>query len=144
MDKTHLTYTVLRLALLAIALQACLSLKIKCKRQRLEFCNFAGFRKTTATNLVEQGDQEQVALDQRFKNLKLLSQTGCSDLVRPFACSIFAPVCHKKFGMLPPCKSLCEKVKSGCKRFLKLVSKKQGSIDCSYFSEPGKNAGCVE
>merc|ERR1712189_85453 len=85
MDKTHITCTVLRLALLAIALQACLSLKIKCKRQRLEFCNFAGFRKTTATNLVEQGDQEQVALDQRFKNLKLLSQTGCSDLIRPFA-----------------------------------------------------------
>ncbi len=126
----------LQCALIAIFLQSCTSQEVACKNQRLKFCAFDGVQKTPLKNLVGQSDQKQVVLDQRFKDLELLSRTGCSDLVKPFACSIFAPVCVKKFGLLPPCKSLCETVKSSCKPFLavgqKQHRKSRGEFNCLF------------
>jgi len=148
MDFTKFSSFALQCTLIAILLQSCTSQEVACKNQRLKFCAFDGIQKTPLKNLVGQSDQKQVVLDQRFKDLELLSKTGCSDLVKPFACSIFAPVCVKKFGLLPPCKSLCETVKSSCKPFLALEQSKfrssKAKLDCSFFPNPGKTAGCVD
>ena len=40
----------------------------------------------------------------------------CSEHVRLFICSVFAPMCTPEipYGVVPPCRSLCEHVKSSC------------------------------
>ncbi len=125
----------LQLVLLVVILQSCSSSKV-CKRQRLKFCAFSGVRKTPIKNLVDQSSQKQVRRDKRYKDFEALSATGCSNLVRPFACSIYAPVCLETFGSLPPCKSLCQKVRDSCKRYIAMNKKRKsrGQIHSCFIS----------
>ena len=125
----------LQLIFLAISLQPSSS-KV-CKKQQMQFCDFDGVGQTVQTpltNLLGQSSQRQIALDKRFRALQLLHETGCSELVKPFTCSIFAPVCLEDLGLLPPCKSLCEKVKSSCDGFVALARRKpRGKLDINIF-----------
>lgn len=110
----------------------------------MRLCIPSGGKKTTLKNLVGQSNQRKVARDRRFRGFQLLSTTGCSKYVMPFACSIFAPVCLEKYGMLPPCRSLCVRVKSACQVFLDMAVSMRSDLDCNFFPNPGNATGCID
>lgn len=116
-----------------------------CKRLRIKYCNGLGYRQTYKTNLVKQASQRDVAKDNLFQDLQTLDKIGCSDLVKPLACSIYAPKCIDKWGFLPPCRSVCTSVLKSCQKLMLLFSKRKtkAKLDCSMFPEPGPTTGCV-
>lgn len=62
-----------------------------------------------------------------------LIATECSRFINLFLCSIYSPVCTK-FGVVPPCRELCDKVKSDCELTIKTFGIEwPENIQCSFF-----------
>ncbi len=91
----------------------------KCKPLTVEFCSSLGYNTTYYKNLVEEQDQKAAENDINFKDFLVLDGMGCSKLVKPLACSIYAPPCLEKYGFLPPCRSFCKTVNKQCQFFIK-------------------------
>eukprot|EP00794_Sanderia_malayensis_P017374 gene17374-19113_t len=120
-----------------------------CKRVRIHYCISLGYRETYKENFVGQSNQRTTIRDKALKDFMTLQQTGCSNLVRALACSIYVPKCFKTKNIvhaLPPCRSLCNAVKLPCKPYLNQFSARLSTVElnCNLFPEPGPNAACVD
>ena len=90
---------------------------------KLEYCMELGYRETSKINLVKRS-QSAAENDRHFKALQLLDSMGCSELVKGFACAIYAPAFLKEYKTaLPPCKSLCQSTEEQCSRFMPYMKK---------------------
>ena len=89
----------------------------------LHFCKTLGYKKTSKVNFMKQTQQSVVKQDYRYKALKILSSSGCSDLVKPYTCAIYAPQVLKPHGALPPCRSLCTRTEKQCDWMVKFFKK---------------------
>ena len=87
----------------------------------LEFCKKLGYNSTTKINFLKES-QRNAKNNAKFKALMRLSRTGCSPLVRYFACSLFAPPLLPASGVLPPCKSFCYALTRSCAFYLRWAS----------------------
>ena len=87
----------------------------------LEFCKKLGYSYTAKINFLKE-NQREAENNKNFKALLRLSKTRCSPLVRHFACSLFAPQLLPKYGVVPPCKSLCLSLTKSCALYLRWAS----------------------
>ena len=88
---------------------------------QLEFCQNLGYNTTPKINFLKES-QHSAERNNKFTSLVELSKVGCSDVVKHFACSLFAPPSLPVYGALPPCKSLCYEVTKSCSRYLRWAS----------------------
>ncbi len=115
----------------------------KCKPLKVDFCSSLGYSTTHFKNLVEEVDQTAAQNDINFKDFLKLNRMGCSRLVKPLACSIYAPPCLDKYGYLPPCRSFCITVSKQCHLFIKAYKSLHGRgeykiyIFFNFFSKSG-------
>ena len=93
----------------------------------LEFCESLGYSLTSRVNFMKQTNQSAVAEDYLYKALKIMHSTGCSKFTKPYTCATYAPALTKRYGALPPCRSLCTRTEEQCGNFnaamAKLLSK---------------------
>eukprot|EP00795_Rhopilema_esculentum_P002685 gene2685-893_t len=109
---------------------------------QLHFCKSLGYKNTSKVNFMKQTQQSVVKQDSRYKALQILSSSGCSDLVKPYTCAIYAPPVVKPYGALPPCRSLCTRTEKQCEQMMKVFKKVK--FFCNYFSKPSKDQGCID
>lgn len=88
---------------------------------RVEFCKELGYTNTSGINFLQES-QSNATENAVFKALLNLHSTGCSELVKSFACSIFVPKSLDRYGAAPPCKSVCDTVSRECYFYLELFS----------------------
>ena len=87
----------------------------------LEVCKNLGYNSTTKINFLKE-NQRNAKNNAKFKALMRLSRTGCSPLVKNFACTLFAPPLLPDSGVLPPCKSFCHALTKSCAFYLRWAS----------------------
>lgn len=94
---------------------------------KLEFCKGIGYETTSKVNFLKES-QHDATKSNAFKALVKLYQTGCSRLVKHFACSVFAPKHLDPYGAVPPCKSICTAVSESCADIFKLLPRKKSTV----------------
>ncbi|XP_077966143.1 frizzled-2-like [Styela clava] len=78
-----------------------------------------------------------------LRKLHPMVATECSKFVRLFLCSVYSPVCTE-FGVVPPCKELCEKVMSDCSRTIKEFGIQwPDSVQCDIFPAYGTTGDVI-
>ena len=94
-------------------------------------------------NFVHHKTQGEAALEvHQFYPLVL---TNCSSYLTLFLCSLYAPICTILNRPLPPCRGLCNRVKTGCLPLLqKFGFSWPESMACKKFPERNGLGICVD
>lgn len=84
----------------------------------IEFCSEIGYETASFPNYRNQ--YTQTAASSELENFRALVQTTCSNAVVHFLCAVYAPFCHphQPQSRIPPCRELCEHVRSGCEHLV--------------------------
>ncbi|KAH9497711.1 Wnt-activated receptor [Dermatophagoides farinae] len=84
------------------------------KKITIPMCMDIGYNYTSMPNLLEMETQEEAGLE--VHQFWPLVEINCSDDLKFFLCSMYAPICIEEYpGHIPSCKSVCERAKKGCK-----------------------------
>ncbi|CAH8464123.1 unnamed protein product [Schistosoma turkestanicum] len=85
----------------------------RCEPITLVLCKGMYYEYTRLPNMFHHETQEEAGLEAH--QLYPLVQINCSKDLRFLLCSIYTPICIKGYPhFLPPCRSVCERVKAGC------------------------------
>ena len=89
----------------------------------LDFCKGIGYKETSKINFMKQS-QAEAKNDALYKAWILLDNFGCSQLLKPLTCSVYAPAYLDGYKTsLPPCRSLCQTAERQCSKFTPFMSK---------------------
>ena len=105
------------------------------------YCASLGYNRTAR---VSYQDQKDAAL--QFVQFVPLIQIGCSANSKVFFCSFYFPMCHplRTNEGIPPCRSLCLDVKSGCEPLMnKFGFLWPDVMKCTSFPKFGSRGLCV-
>nr|XP_027201894.1 frizzled-5-like [Dermatophagoides pteronyssinus] len=86
----------------------------RCEKITIPMCMDIGYNYTSMPNLLEMETQEEAGLE--VHQFWPLVEINCSDDLKFFLCSMYAPICIEEYpGHIPSCKSVCERAREGCK-----------------------------
>lgn len=108
-----------------------------------EVCKNIGYEFSRLPNYFNQEYESDAELE--LSQFTPMVKSNCSSLLRIFLCSLYFPPCiHDTKRITPPCKSVCEKVKSDCGAWIRRSGLKWPfKFECNNF--PRKRSGrCVE
>ncbi|EDO35751.1 predicted protein [Nematostella vectensis] len=123
------------IATILLYLRPCLPLK-RCEPVTIPLCTGLQYNMTIFPNTLKHRTQEEAALEvhQFFPLVKV----DCSKDLAFFLCSVYAPVCTVLETPLPPCRSLCLTVRSGCEGLMKRFGFTwPDSLSCERFPKLG-------
>ena len=109
-----------------------------CEPITIPFCQDLPYNRTVMPNLLNHHSQEEAGLE--INQYYPLLSLGCSPYLKGFLCSLYAPVCTVLEEALPPCRTLCELVRSGCEEVLTSWGY-TWSHSCDRFPESGLCVG---
>lgn len=76
-------------------------------------CRGIGYNNTLFPNMFHHDTQEEAGLE--VHQFWPLVEIQCSDDLRFFLCSMYAPICIEDYkGRLPACRTVCERARAGC------------------------------
>lgn len=108
----------------------------RCEPITIPLCMHLQYNQTIMPNLLNHQKQEDAGLE--VHQYYPLESINCSPRVKIFLCSLYAPVCTILDKPVPPCRSLCLEVKSGCEGLLiGFGFKWPSSFDCDQFPDNG-------
>ncbi|KAI1291906.1 Frizzled-7-A [Halotydeus destructor] len=85
----------------------------KCEEITIPMCRGIGYNYTSVPNMFLHDTQEEAGLE--VHQFWPLVEISCSDDLRFFLCSVYAPICIEDYeGTLPACRSVCERARYGC------------------------------
>ncbi|KAM8902727.1 frizzled-7-like [Spinachia spinachia] len=87
-----------------------------CQSISVPLCFDLVYNQTIMPNLLGHTNQEEAGLE--VHQFYPLVELQCSADLRFFLCSVYLPVCTILDRALPPCRSLCERARSGCESVL--------------------------
>ncbi|XP_068685676.1 uncharacterized protein [Montipora foliosa] len=98
-----------------------------------ELCKNIGYHFTKMPNYFSQWYQDDA--QHEFSQFTSMIKSNCSSVLRVFLCSLYFPPCIRNASQVaPPCKSVCQKVKSDCEPWMKRSRFKWPyKFDCSSF-----------
>lgn len=108
-----------------------------CENLTIPICRNLGYNYTSMPNKFNHANQEEARY--MLYQFSALLKTHCSEDLLLFLCSLYAPVCIEDYKrQLPPCSSVCVRVKSGCGS----IMKKYGfgwpdQMKCGHFPKYG-------
>ena len=118
------------------------SRKSSCEAVKLPLCTGQGYNMTAFPNLLGHLKQAEAGLEVR--QFVPLVRANCSRDLPFFLCSLYAPPCTVLESPLPPCRSLCESAKSGCKGLLRRVGIPwPDSLDCDNLPSFSSSQMCI-
>ncbi|EAW91870.1 frizzled homolog 6 (Drosophila), isoform CRA_c, partial [Homo sapiens] len=74
------------------------------------------YNMTFFPNLMGHYDQSIAAVE--MEHFLPLANLECSPNIETFLCKAFVPTCIEQIHVVPPCRKLCEKVYSDCKKLI--------------------------
>ncbi|GAB6029668.1 hypothetical protein CHUAL_005400 [Chamberlinius hualienensis] len=114
----------------------------RCEPITIPLCKDLPYNETIMPNLLNHQKQDEAGMEvhQFFPLVKV----KCSEDLRFFLCSMYAPVCTILDHALPPCRSLCDSARQGCENLMnKFGFQWPESLDCTKFPESGGSEMCV-
>ncbi|XP_013781532.1 frizzled-9-like [Limulus polyphemus] len=116
----------------------------KCERITIPLCQDLPYNMTRMPNLMGHTNQADAAIE--VHEYVSLVKFGCSQHLKFFLCSLYAPMCaHQVDVPIPSCRSVCEEVKARCFPILeRLAFGWPTKLSCSRLPVPGKNGLCME
>lgn len=118
--------------------------KVKLRMKRKTTLNIFEWKYNTTTfpNFANDETPEDVA--DSLRKLHPIISTACSKYLNLFLCSVYSPVCTE-FGVVPPCKELCEIVMNDCEKTIREFGiELPDSIMCSLFPSFRDKTGIPE
>ena len=88
----------------------------RCEPIDIALCKGLSYNRTIMPNLAGHTRQSDAGL--QINTFAPILQTQCSSDMQLFLCSVYAPVCTTLEEALPPCRSLCVKVKRDCRHVM--------------------------
>ncbi|XP_028326596.1 uncharacterized protein LOC114478025 [Gouania willdenowi] len=86
-----------------------------CQPLNVALCKDQPYTETIMPNIYGHTTQDEAS--HALGTFNSLIMVGCSDQLKPFLCSVFAPKCV--FGRTqPPCRTFCELARTGCERLM--------------------------
>ncbi|XP_071443788.1 frizzled-1-like [Hetaerina americana] len=113
----------------------------RCEELTLDICRELGYNETSMPNLLNHESQDIARVE--LRQYMPWVQVNCSADMTFFLCALHAPRCTEVGGrvieMLPPCRSLCERIKSRCNVVMeKFLYTWPTIFECSRFPEQGE------
>nr|AQT19768.1 hypothetical protein Smed-fzd-5/8-3 [Schmidtea mediterranea] len=107
--------------------------KGKCEIIKIPMCKDIHYNMTMMPNMFNHENQDEAGFEAH--QFYPLVQIKCSEDLQFFLCSIYTPICLKQYvKSLPPCRSVCERVKKGCDPLLqKYTFKWPEKMNCDQF-----------
>nr|AFK11219.1 frizzled-5-like protein [Callorhinchus milii] len=91
----------------------CASKAMVCQEITVPMCKGIGYNLTYMPNRFNHDNQDEAGLE--VHQFWPLVEIQCSPDLRFFLCSVYTPICLVDYKKpLPPCRSVCERAKSGC------------------------------
>ncbi|XP_074520243.1 frizzled-7-A-like [Halichoeres trimaculatus] len=87
-----------------------------CQPISIPLCTDIAYNETIMPNLLGHANQEEAGLE--VHQFYPLVQVRCSEDLKFFLCSVYAPVCTVLDRAIPPCRSLCERARQGCEALM--------------------------
>ncbi|XP_071955389.1 secreted frizzled-related protein 3-like [Antedon mediterranea] len=115
MSLTTVTISSAAIAFFLLSTSVVCSNAATCELIKLPMCKDMPWNKTRMPNHLHHSTQENAKL--AISQFQGLAATNCSSHLIFFLCSMYAPICAYGFqndAAIPPCKSLCLRVKRGC------------------------------
>ncbi|XP_068612732.1 frizzled-7-A-like [Brachionichthys hirsutus] len=113
-----------------------------CQPISIPLCTDIAYNKTIMPNLLGHANQEEAGLE--VHQFYPLVQVQCSVELKFFLCSLYAPVCTVLEQAIPPCRSLCERARRGCKPLMnKFGFQWPDRLHCEDFPVHGAGDICV-
>ena len=84
----------------------------KCLRLRIQSCNGLNYNRTFFPNFAKH--RTQSAADVAISHFNPLFKVACSQDLKYFVCTYYAPVCNSLGRLIKPCRSLCESARDSC------------------------------
>lgn len=121
--------------------------QLRCERITIPMCADMRYNLTQMPNLLGHTSQKEAA--EQVHEFIPLVQIGCSPLLKFFLCSEYAPMCTEQVDetiIIPPCRSLCLKVKASCEPILlKFHFYWPAALDCGLLPEKSDRIDlCIE
>ena len=108
----------------------------RCEPIDIALCKGLSYNLTIMPNLAGHTRQSDAGL--QINTFAPILRTQCSSYLQLFLCSVYAPVCTMLERALPPCRSLCVKVKRDCKHFMTAFRLRWPiSLRCGNFPSSG-------
>ncbi|XP_062264422.1 frizzled-7-like [Platichthys flesus] len=105
-----------------------------CEPITIPLCTDISYTETIMPNLLGHNTQEEAGRE--MSQFDPLLKTKCSRELRFFLCSMYAPVCTVLEEAIPPCRSLCKRVKKRCqKRMNKFGYQWPDQLNCKNFPD---------
>uniref|UniRef100_A0A3B3TEZ3 Frizzled-3 n=1 Tax=Paramormyrops kingsleyae TaxID=1676925 RepID=A0A3B3TEZ3_9TELE len=127
----------------ASALTACAAIRadsaeshsmFACEPITLRMCQELSYNTTFMPNLLNHYDQQTAAL--AMEPFHPMVNLQCSPDLRPFLCSLFAPVCTEYGRVSLPCRSLCVHARRDCLKLMEMFGVPwPEEMDCSRFPD---------
>ncbi|KAK0426347.1 hypothetical protein QR680_009660 [Steinernema hermaphroditum] len=112
----------------------------KCEPITTQMCIDIPYNMTTYPNSLGHAKQEDAAME--LNQYMPLVKVQCSDDLKFFLCTVYAPVCTQMKDPIPPCRHLCLSAKSGCESLMnKFGFKWPTALACDNYPEQGLCVG---
>uniref|UniRef100_A0AC35TRP4 Frizzled-4 n=1 Tax=Rhabditophanes sp. KR3021 TaxID=114890 RepID=A0AC35TRP4_9BILA len=112
----------------------------KCVPIRIKMCSDIAYNMTMFPNLLQHQKQEEAEIE--INQFMPLVKIGCSNDLKLFLCTVYAPFCNVLPTPLPPCKHLCLSAKNGCENLLLQYGFQWPvALDCNSFPSEGLCVG---
>lgn len=106
----------------------------------MPMCTGIPYNLTIYPNLLKHAKQEDAAND--IQQFMPLVKVKCSEDLKFFLCTMYAPVCTVLGKPIPPCRHLCMSAKNGCESLMnKFGFKWPDALACEQFPEQGMCVG---
>ncbi|XP_050697804.1 frizzled-10-B-like [Eriocheir sinensis] len=128
----------------AVELGMVSTLPRKCERITIPMCQEVKYNYTKMPNLLGQFSQGEAAI--KVHEYMPLVDIGCSQHLRFFLCSVYAPMCTPILDAgIPSCRSICLEVRKNCLPVLQKFNYTwPAALDCSRLPNPSPETLCME
>ena len=114
----------------------------KCEKITIPLCKNLNYT-THFPNRFWHEDQKEAAFE--VHQFWPLVQINCSPMLKPFLCTLYAPVCHDTDKTFVPCRSICEEARKGCIDLMKMYGYKwPEKLNCGLFPEKKDDPSCLD
>lgn len=108
----------------------------KCVPVTIPMCSDLAYNTTIYPNLLNHQTQEDA--NQAISQFNPLVKVKCSEDIKLFLCTIYAPVCTVLEQPIPPCRHLCLSAKNGCESLMiKFGFRWPEQLECDKFPSEG-------
>ena len=115
----------------------------RCEPLTIDMCKGLPYNETHLPNLMNHDTQREANAE--LSQFSSLIKVNCSEDLRDFLCYLYAPVCTALRKPIPPCRTLCKRVRRGCIKLLRNFGFKwPKKLRCKKFPKPKRGVLCVD